>query len=106
MTEALGKPPTPRAIWYRKKPVIVEAVQWRGIGDHPNVLKLEQYKPVMCEECGKSLQGTHGWIRTKEGGHIVCPGDYIVTGIRGEQYPVKDEIFQETYELVAVVLPS
>lgn len=39
----------------------------------------------------------HGWIETMEGGHIVCPGDWIITGIRGERYPCEDSIFRESY---------
>jgi hypothetical protein len=50
-----------------------------------------------CKHCGKSMYD-HGWIDTLEGGHIVCPGDWIITGIKGEHYPVKDAIFRETYE--------
>ena len=40
----------------------------------------------------------HGWIDTPEGGHIVCPGDYIITGVQGEYYPCKPDIFAQTYE--------
>jgi hypothetical protein len=40
----------------------------------------------------------HGWIETLEGGHTVCPGDWIITGIRGEYYPCKPNIFELTYE--------
>jgi hypothetical protein len=42
----------------------------------------------------------HGWIETLEGGHIVCPGDYIITGVKGERYPCKPDIFEATYEKV------
>lgn len=37
-------------------------------------------------------------IKTLEGNMIASPGDWIVTGIKGEKYPVKPEIFQKTYE--------
>lgn len=40
----------------------------------------------------------HGWIDTLEGGHIVCPGDWIITGVNGERYPCKPDIFAKTYE--------
>lgn len=41
-----------------------------------------------------------GWyIPTLEGGHEVTLGDYIITGIQGEQYPCKPDIFQKTYDL-------
>lgn len=42
----------------------------------------------------------HGWIDTPEGGHIVCPGDWVITGIQGERYPCKPDIFEATYERV------
>jgi hypothetical protein len=42
----------------------------------------------------------HGWVDTLEGGHIVCPGDYIITGVKGEHYPCKPDIFAMTYEEV------
>jgi hypothetical protein len=42
----------------------------------------------------------HGWIETLEGGHTVCPGDWIITGVKGEHYPCKPDIFEMTYERV------
>lgn len=39
-------------------------------------------------------------IRTLEGYHVVTHEDWIVTGTRGERYPVKEEIFKEKYEAV------
>ena len=42
----------------------------------------------------------HGWIDTLEGGHNVCPGDFIITGIKCEKYPCKPDIFAMTYEAV------
>jgi len=52
-----------------------------------------------CRKCGKAMH-FHGWIDTKEGGHIVCPGDWIITGVQGENYPCKPDIFEKTYEPV------
>jgi len=52
-----------------------------------------------CAQCGE-IMNNHGWIDTLEGGHIVCPGDFIVTGIAGEVYPCKPGIFAATYEPV------
>lgn len=49
--------------------------------------------------CGH-LMHDHGWIDTPEGGHIVCPGDFIITGVKGEVYPCKPDIFAATYEEV------
>ena len=53
-----------------------------------------------CTHCGKTMHD-HGWIDTLEGGHIVCPGDWIITGIEGEHYPCKPRIFEQTYEPTA-----
>ncbi|WP_217482095.1 PGDYG domain-containing protein, partial [Achromobacter ruhlandii] len=53
-----------------------------------------------CQHCGNTMH-VHGWIDTKEGGHIVCPGDWIVTGVQGERYPCKPDIFAATYEAAA-----
>ena len=53
----------------------------------------------LCEKCTRSMND-HGWIDTLEGGHIVCPGDWIITGVAGERYPCKPDIFEATYEKV------
>jgi len=50
-----------------------------------------------CEHCGVRMHD-HGWIDTLEGGHIVCPGDFIITGVKGERYPCKPDVFEATYE--------
>lgn len=54
---------------------------------------------TICNKCEQRMD-VHGWIDTLEGGHIVCPGDYIITGVQGERYPCKPDIFEATYELV------
>ena len=57
---------------FRKKPIIIEAYQ-------PKEEKI---------------------IQTLEGPLRAAPGDWIITGLRGEQYPCKPDIFEKTYELV------
>ena len=52
---------------------------------------------VPCDVCGKPMND-HGWIDTLEMGHRVCPGDWIITGVKGELYPCKPDIFEATYE--------
>lgn len=83
---------------YRKRPVIVEAEQWLRLTDMPGIV-VGCKKSGPCRHCGKSLE-LHGWIETLEGGHVVCPGDYVIRGISGEFYPVKPQIFDQTYEPV------
>lgn len=89
---------------YRKKPVVIEASQWYEEGDHEavesGVLLSETYGySWSCDNCGNTIF-EHGLIETLEGCHVVCPGDWIVKGIHGEHYPVKPDIFVETYEEV------
>ena len=50
-----------------------------------------------CKHCGQTMH-VHGWIDTLEGGHIACPGDWIITGVKGEMYPCKPDIFEATYQ--------
>ncbi|MDE2104400.1 MAG: hypothetical protein KGL39_44590 [Patescibacteria group bacterium] len=50
-----------------------------------------------CEYCGHVMHD-HGWIDTLGDGHIVCPGDWIITGVSGEHYPCKHDIFVATYQ--------
>lgn len=54
-----------------------------------------------CSHCGKKMHD-HGWIDTLEGGHVVCPGDWIITGVQSEHYPCKHSIFTQTYSPVDV----
>lgn len=51
-----------------------------------------------CKQCGKTMHD-HGWIDNRNGGHIVCPGDWVITDANGEHSPCKPEVFQETYEV-------
>jgi len=76
---------------FRKKPIVIEATQWFKDGDHDRVKKFFNHDP---ENHG------WGWIETLEGGHIVNPGDWIITGVKDEHYPCKPEIFEMTYEKV------
>jgi hypothetical protein len=80
---------------FRKKPVVIEATQWFIHGDHAKVLKygestVDQYPAYA--RCG--------FIETLEGNHNVIPGDWIITGVKGEHFPCKPDIFEATYEKV------
>lgn len=85
---------------FRKKPVVIEATQWLKNGDHPEVTELHGAGGKICEACGHR-SNEHAWCPTLEGNHIVCPGDWIITGIKGEHYPCKPDIFEATYEPVS-----
>lgn len=79
---------------YRKKPVVVEAIKYSG----KNLKYIE--KKFMTLKTSLSCFNRNFIIYTLEGPFIASPGDWIVKGIAGEFYPVKDSIFRETYEKV------
>jgi hypothetical protein len=81
---------------YRKRPVVVEAIQWQGPGGGAvdrleawgcNVQPGEWYPPMF-----------ELVIPTPEGDMSCKVGDWIIKGVEGEFYPCKDSIFQMSYE--------
>lgn len=89
---------------FRKKPVVIEAEQWDGKFDDVvfSFIWFIAFKDreTECPQCHNPLS-RHGRVNTLEGSHIVCPNDWIITGVKGERYPCKPDIFEATYELVA-----
>lgn len=85
----------------KKKPVIVEYVQWTG----ENVSEIMSF-------CGSAAHDIYQInlanmpveysliIKTLEGNMGAEPGDYIIKGVHGEFYPCKPDIFKETYEII------
>lgn len=76
---------------YRKKPIIVEAEQF-----YPG----KQPWPDGVEGRWVEGEGYIAWIKTLEGSLAVGPGDWVITGVKGEKYPCKPDIFEATYEKV------
>lgn len=83
---------------FRKKPVIIEAVQWKGFNKSSVAIFLG-YEP--------DIENSEMYIETLEDGkfgqvppppHVASVGDWIIKGIKGEFYPCKPDIFKETYE--------
>lgn len=87
---------------FRKKPVIIEAYQWDGMSFGIVEPQMPYFSLKVCKHCNIKFH-KHGWIQTLEGGHIVCPGDWVITGVKGEHYPCKPDIFEQTYEEVITV---
>ena len=87
---------------FKKKPTVIEATQWFKLGDHPAVVKaIKGYNGAISTE--EVFSGTYTdtyAIETLEGNMEVTPGDWIITGVKGEQYPCKPDIFELTYESV------
>lgn len=83
---------------FRKKPVVVEAVQWlnRQIVCPPGP---EWF--VDAERAGIiRLHGDTLSIKTLEGTMEAAVGDWIIRGVKGELYPCKPDIFAATYDPV------
>jgi hypothetical protein len=109
-----------------RKTATIEAHQWFANGDHPDdrvgerlpdptgvyfargegavVRYFRRPEPELAgdkvhDACGRTWHD-HGWIDDLEGGHVVCPGDWIATGTKGEHWAIKPDVFAATYELV------
>lgn len=79
---------------FRKKPVVIEAVQYDG----GNALEIELFTNGQAyKNGGKSDFMT---IPTLEGDHTALTGDWIIKGVKGEFYPCKPDIFEATYDIV------
>lgn len=86
---------------YRKKPIVIEAMQYKNDdSQYYEALKLFVGESLFVDMKTKSLKDTGIKIRTLEGDHAICKGDFIIKGIQGEFYPCKPDIFEATYELV------
>ena len=77
---------------WRKKPVVIDAVQWSGDMGEVQAVLGRQF-----ETFGGGYSGSLR-IRTLEGDHRCDPGDWIIRGTKGEFYPCKPDIFKELYE--------
>lgn len=94
---------------YRKKPVVIEAIQlrwttWSALCDFTGGLINRENPGMYCNDpsdfCGEEGPYIQVAIPTLEGHMIAKHGDWIIKGVKGEFYPVKDEIFRLTYEAV------
>lgn len=80
---------------YRKKPVVIEAIQFTG----DNAGEVIVWR-------NEDESRIHTWvveddsmlIPTSEGTMRATKGDWIIRGVKGEYYPCKPDIFEATYE--------
>lgn len=77
---------------YRKKPVVIEAVQWTGNN-------IDEIGDFMGHSATMTLNDSFV-IPTLEGDMYAAEGDWIIKGVKGEFYPCKPDIFKMTYESV------
>lgn len=77
---------------YRKKPVVIEAIEWTGANF--------EYVDLFAAQTGREVtqEGSTLTIPTLEGDHEASLGDFIIRGVQGEIYPCKPDIFNATYD--------
>lgn len=98
---------------YRKKPVVIEAVQltwdnWNEVCELAGVGKLADGKPEGCYlDINNQMHNKFSTefrlglaIPTLEGTMYASENDWIIKGVKGEIYPCKPDIFEATYEPV------
>ena len=86
---------------YRKKPVVIDAIQWDGTKSGKNRIT-DAFPSIRTSSQSGSLfkDELYEWtIATLEGSHIVSKGDFVIKGVKGEFYPCKPDIFELTYEV-------
>lgn len=79
---------------FRKKPVEIEAWQWDGSS-------IRNLRPQWLQDANVLMSTDKLLIDTLEGTMTAQPGDWIIKGVKGEIYPCKPDIFEETYEPVS-----
>jgi hypothetical protein len=89
---------------FRKKPVVIEAEQYHeGLEDGFDIRFRDKEDPNSTwgiQTSEDEIPVKIPYINTLEGKHYITEGDWIVTGVKGERYPVKNDIFLMTYEKV------
>lgn len=81
---------------YRKKPVVIQALQWTG----ENRREIFDFCNLSYFNTDLETGNLKLIIKTLEGDMQASKGDYIIKGVDGEFYPCKEGIFKQTYEIV------
>jgi hypothetical protein len=86
---------------FRKKPVVIEAVQWTATkASFDAILAMGEIPWKPGEMGSETFIVTTFIVTTLEGDHLVRKGDWVIRGVKGEFYPCKPDIFAATYEPV------
>lgn len=84
---------------YRKKPVIIEAIQFEDTSDR--IIEIHEFMGGDTIRVNyEDKDNPYLKIETLEGTMKASVGDYIIKGVNGEFYPCKPDIFEKTYERV------
>lgn len=81
---------------YIKKQIKIEAVQWTG----DNTWEVAKFLDTGSRSFKIDTEKKEVYIETLEGTMTASEYDYIIRGIKGEFYPCKPDIFEESYEEV------
>ena len=84
---------------FRKKPVVIEVLEYKSDKQFSE-LKTFVGDAIFVDMKTSSIKDTGIKIKTLEGNHAICKGDFIIKGVQGEFYPCKPDIFKQTYERV------
>jgi hypothetical protein len=92
---------------YKKKPVEVEATQFTTNNENgsPEMDTIVNWVNKGRDAMGAWHNGTDIYIQTLEGQMRAVVGDWIIRGIKGEFYPCKPDIFEDSYEIVNDDIP-
>jgi len=94
---------------YRKKPVVIDALEFTGTeASARRILEEFQIPGGVYVPMAVTWDSDAGYmtIPTLEGNHTANPGDFIIRGVQGEFYPCKPDIFAATYEPVVEPAPT
>lgn len=83
---------------YRKKPVVIEAIQFDGENFDAIAEFVMNQRHGDDDVSGQAGSDPHMTIHTLEGDMRADVGDWIIRGVQGEYYPCKPDIFDATYE--------
>ena len=84
---------------YRKKPVIIEAIQFEDNSDR--IIEIHEFMGGDTIRVNyEDKDNPYLKVETLEGIMKASVGDYIIKGVNGEFYPCKPDIFEKTYERV------
>ena len=90
---------------YRKRPVLIEAMQVTSDGIHEGTIEdwtdgHARFGSLVRSPLGDIISA-HMLIQTLEGTMRADLGDYVIRGVQGEFYPCKPDIFKATYQEVS-----
>ena len=85
---------TPGSRNYRKKPVVIQAIQYTGSNEAEVRVFMDNRSAMLTHT------PTYLILSTGAGQVQITPGDWIIRGVKNEYYPCRSDLFLATYEAV------